>query len=378
MNVLEQDGVAGVPEGFTELPGLVYANEPLWIPEDPESVAAMFSADNAYFGGDDAALRKAARTFCIPGKVRCAAFHEPALRIDDECVAFFGFFESTGDAEANAAVMQRVEAWARERGARRLYGPIQFNTTTGYRLRLSAEPGALPFLGEPQNPESYPAMLEALGFTVHQKYVTQLIPFQTAQMALRMVEPLYNTLLSQGYRFETPTPEAWVRGLPQLYEMVDQVFSQNFAYSPVGYPAFQKMYSDALLRRVDPESSVMVTGPGGDLAGFALGYPHYGPITVQGAGADRVAARDLDYAIHWPRIAAARPRVCIGKTTGVHPAHRRKGLFESMVYYSFVRGHSRYDTWMGAMIREDNHSRKLFAMLAASERIYGLFAKPVL
>ena len=38
-------GNAALPEGFLALPPLVYADEPMWIPESPEAVAAAFVAE---------------------------------------------------------------------------------------------------------------------------------------------------------------------------------------------------------------------------------------------------------------------------------------------------------------------------------------------
>ncbi len=371
MNILETHGPDGLPHGFFDVATAVYAQDPHWIPEDPAAIAAQFAPGNDYFTYGQA------RAFCVPGAARAVAFHEPALRIDGKPVAFFGYFESTGDLEATRAVMDRVVDWARAQGAEVLYGPIQFNTFNGYRVLLQAEPGALPFGGEPYNPPTYPALLEAVGLSMHQRYVTQRIPFQAAAFGLRMVEPIFKALESQGYRFEVPTAEAWVRSLPQLYDVADQIFSQNFAYSRLTWPQFQRAFETRLMRQVDPESSVLVTAPSGDAVAFALAYPHYGALTVQGAGEARVAAGDLEYARHWDLISQRKPRICIGKTSGVHRDHRRKGILESMVYYSFLHCQDRYDTWFGAMIREDNPSRKLYATIAEGERVYGLYARPL-
>lgn len=369
MRIHEREGQEGVPPGFLDLPAIVYRDDARWLPEDPVAVAASFTPRNDYFSYGQA------RTYCVPGKVRAAAFHEPEFRIDGEKVAFFGYFESTGDAEANAAVMARIEAWARARGARRLYGPIQFNTINGYRLRLSAEPGALPFLGEPQNPESYPAMLEAMGLQVCRRYVTQLVPLEKARAGLQLVEPIYRSLLAQGYRFETPAPENWARSLPRLYEMMDVIFSQNFAFSRISYPFFAATFEPTLLRRICPHGSTIVLDAAGEAVSFGLAVPHYGPLIVQGRGAARVAVSDLDYNTHAAELARQPPRGCIGKTIGVLPSHRRKGLMEAMLYHSFQQASSLYDLWYGALIREDNYSRRTFAFLQVGEREYGLYAK---
>ena len=371
MSILSCDGKEGLPPGFLELPALVYQDDPIWIPEDSEQVTAAFTPSNDYFTHGEA------RAYCIPGKVRAVAFHEPDFRINNQKVAFFGYFESIGDTDANAALMQQIEAWAQERGARMLFGPIQWTTAHGYRLRLSAEPGALPFIGEPQNPPTYPAQLEALGLSVFRKYVTQLVPFERAKMGIQLIHPLRDALLAEGYRFEIPNSENWVRSMPKIYEMADAIFSQNFAYTKISYQTFAAIFTPMLLKRICPHSSLIVFAPNGDPVGFGLGYPMYGPLIVAGRGSKRIPIRDLDYAVHAPELAKLPMRGCIGKTLGVHPAHRRKGIMESMLLYSFENAHDRYDIWYGAMIREDNPSRKTFAFLQAGEREYALYAKPL-
>ena len=46
-------------------------------------------------------------------------------------------------------------------------------------------------------------------------------------------------------------------------------------------------------------------GPDGDLAGFFLVYPHYGPLAIQGSTLGRVPVSDLSYDAHDAVLAAA-------------------------------------------------------------------------
>ena len=49
LQILEQSGHEGVPDAFAQLPAQIYANEPMWIPEQAQALAASFSADNPWF-----------------------------------------------------------------------------------------------------------------------------------------------------------------------------------------------------------------------------------------------------------------------------------------------------------------------------------------
>ena len=371
MKVDERAGGEGFPEGFVELPAAVYRDDPCWIPEDPAGVRAAFSSANPFFeaGGT--------RLFSVPGEARAAATFDPALRIEGEPVAFFGYFESRGAPASDAALFQRVEAWARERGARSLYGPINFNTALAYRLRLSAEPGALPFLGEPYNPPDYPARLEAQGYALNQRYLTQVLPVPAVQAALETQRPALDALLAEGYRMAPFDTDLWLARIGDFHALAHSIFRENFAYRPMSPEAFASLAGRPLLRKICAESSIVCFAPDGAVAGYALAYPHWGPLVVQAAGADRVALGDLDYARHIDALRRKPPVGAIGKTIGLHPDHRGRGLFQAMLLAGWDRSQSRYDLWYAALIREDNSSRRAFEFFQTAERWYGLYRKPL-
>lgn len=369
MSIHETEGRDGLPAGFLALPGLVYRDDPTWIPEDTDGLAAQFSPENSYF------QRSRARAFCIPGKARVVAFHDPELRIDGEPAAYAGYFESSGDQDANAEVLRRAEQWLHGQGAHIVYGPVQFNTAHSYRFRLSGSADFAPFLGEPYNPATYPGFWEELGYGLARRFLSQLIPLPQLYQALTLFQPLRESLLAEGYRFVCPTVDTWLQHLPTLHEMIDSIFSQNFAYSRSSYSAFAALLQPAILHKICQLSSMLVFAPDGSLAALGLSYPHYGPLLVQGRGAERIHARDIDYGMHAPLLAGMSPRGCIGKTLGVHPAHRRKGIKEVLLLTGFERSLSTYDIWCAATIREDNTSRRVFADVATAEHWYALYAK---
>lgn len=371
MTIHETEGAAGLPPGFLELPRLVYRDDPNWIPEDPRALSAMFATNNSYFD------RSRARAFCIPGKARVVAFHDPQLQIDGVPAAYAGYFESTGDEDAHREILAAAERWLHERGARMLYGPVQFNTAHSYRFLLSGSPAFSPFLGEPYNPASYPTYWERMGFQLTRRFSSQIIPLPQLYRALSLFQPLREALIAEGYRFECPSVDSWLRNLPTLHDMVDSIFSQNFGYSRSNYSAFAALLQPAIQHKICQRSSVLVFAPDGSLAALGLSYPHYGPLMVQGRGADRIDASDIDYGTHAPLLARLPQRGCIGKTLGVHPAHRRKGIKEALLFTGFERSLDTYDVWCAATMREDNTSRRVFAEVATAEHWYGLYSKPL-
>ena len=369
MRVERRDGRTGVPVGFCELAAQVYADDGQWIPEDPAAIATAFSEGNSWFQSGEA------QAFLIPGKARAAAFISPEMVIDGVQAAFFGYWETTQDPEADALLMAEVEAWAKDQGAKVLYGPINFTTYGTYRLRVSAEPGARTFQAESYNPEGYSAVLEGLHFKTCQRYLVQISSHESVAAMAAPFRAVIDGFVAAGYRFEPLTPELWLGRMPELHGLVDRTFRHNFAYTPLPYAAFEKACGEAFVNKACPHSSVVALAPDDTIAGFSLIYPHYGPIITQSAGSARVRVGDLQFAEHAPRLKDATPRVGVAKTLATAPGHQAKGLMSAMGSLGVLENTGRYDAWFAAMIRSDNPSRRYTKERHSAERWYALYDK---
>ncbi len=363
-----REGTAGVGDAFVELPRAIYAEDPLWIPEEEESLRQAFSALNPWFTSGSA------MTMCIPGRARLAVFRQQGCIVEGRQAAWFGYFEAMNDPDAVEVLLGEAAAWAATRGADALFGPIDFNTFGKYRVRVSAEPDAMPFPGEPYNPPYYDALLRDAGCTVAREYVTQLgaikaRPLEAKRAAARAVA-------DAGYSLEPLDGAAWLALLPELHRKADEIFADSFGYTPLSYDRFATGYGASVARRLCARTSVAARDATGDLAGFFLVYPHYGPLAVQGSRLGRVDVSELSYDEHESILAAAggpNGMTAVGKTVGVCPKHRGRGLMAALGTAVIDRGVGRYDRWIGAMIRADNPSRGYGAAHMDVERRYALY-----
>ena len=365
---------AALPEGFLDLPALVYEDDPMWIPEEPEDVTAAFSPANPWLDEGRAA------TWCIPGRARVAAFWHPATLIGGEPAAFFGYWETTGDHDASAALFAEVATWARGQGALALYGPVNFTTYGIYRLRVSAEAGAVTFPGEPYNPPGYPALLESLGFTAHHHYNTRLFDLTPELLdgLLASFRPVREQLFEEGFRFVPLDEDLWMRSLPEVHALVDSAFGDNFAYTPLPYETFARVCGRAFIRKASPQASMMAFAPDGSVAAFIMSYPHYGPLVTAGAGQARVRVSDLDVDVHLPRLVEAvnpdRPAM-VGKTAGTRPDLQRRGL-QPALYATCIEGmDGAFGSGFGALSRDDNPTQGYAAGADENVRWYALYRK---
>lgn len=367
MKIVANEVPDRLDDAFADLPHVVYADDPLWIPEEESTLRRAFSNSNTWFAHGRAA------TFSIKGRARLAVFRTPACIIDGHNAAFFGFFESDGDATSARALLDAAVEWARNAGASVLYGPVNFNTYGSYRLRVSAEPGGMPFPGEPYNRPEYSAILAESGFAEAMRYVTQV-----SDSGVCATESQLNAaqkLKRAGYVFEPLDGSRWMGLLPQLHGMADEIFGDAFAYSRVSYDEFAAAYGEGTAKRLCPHTSVLAVGPSGDIAGFLISFPHYGPLLVQGSRIGRVGLSELTYDMHQPMLAAAGESTAVAKTIGVTPAHRQHGLMNAIGAIAMERGRGRYDRWIAALVREDNVSRRFGEPHSRRVRKYALYRR---
>jgi hypothetical protein len=362
----ERAGGEGPAEGFLDLPWEVYRDDPNWVPEDRDALAARLGPRSPWFESG------AGRTFCVPGHARASVFRTPGLEIDGSQAAFFGHWESTGDARAEALVMDAARGWASAAGAVRLIGPVDLTPAVAHLLRIGGN-GSTPYLGEPYNPPSYAAALAALGLTVDRRYASAELGAAEMTAIMGFGGPVQAELRDRGYRFEHLTADAWARHRDEILGL--GIFAGNFGAGSVTPGQIRAMFSPAWAARLDPDISVLAFGPDGDVAGYAFCYADYGPLLVQGAGAARVAVGALSHATHAPLLRGDAAATFLVKTSGASPRHRRVGLAQAGLVAVFERalrkGMSRMIT--GPM-HSENPIRRLFRRGQAGERGYALYA----
>lgn len=341
--------------------------------QHPAEVEAMFSDRNPWFlAGQEAKL--------LVGDFARMALFAPAAEVDGERVCFFGFFEAIDDSDATrvevASLLSEALTWAKQRGATKLYGPIDFSTFGDYRLKTSEEEGAVPFAGEPQNPMFYGKLLESAGAREARAYLTQIFGSRDIARQRAIKSKVRDALLTQGYQFRSMSVGFWMDCLPKLHELTDSIFGSNFAYTPLPYEMFQAACGESFIRKCDPVASVVCVAPDGSIAGLFLVYPHYGALLDEGRA---VPARALDFENHWGIIDASEmPNTAIMKTVGVRRDLRRMGIMDALTVEVFDRGAERYERWFGALIRDDNPSRRFADGAHPNQRTYALYSLDVL
>ncbi len=364
-----------LPANFFEIAQDIYSGDPHWIPEDENKIRQQFSIANPYFENCHA------KVFVSSTDARLVGFYNPDLEIEDEKIAYFGFWETKNKLAVNADLFEQVEKWAKECGASRIFGPINFSTYQNNRLRVDGFDNSS-FIDEPYNPDYYPDLLANLGYEKKYGYATGIN--ENIPNLIKQVAAPFSMLKKQSEKtfiFERLTGEVWLENLEKFYPLVDAIFSKNFAYTAISWESFKAQCGESFAKKLCPESSVIVYDLQGGIAGFFITYPDYGSLVNQQAQVEKVAlsSSDINYQQHYSLL--QQPRLLLAKTCGVAPQYRSAGLFPLMSMQLSMWAEGFYEHVSGAMVREDNASMSFYKSLIKAGnkdfvmRNYALFTK---
>jgi hypothetical protein len=138
------------------------ASDPHWVP--PLRIAErerLTPRKNPFFAHADVELFLAWRGNRIVGRIAAIDDRLHNERHGDN-IAMFGFFEAD-DAAATQALMETVEAWAKDRGRAAMRGPINPSLNESAGLLVDGFDSD-PMLMMPHNPREYAAFLEGAGY----------------------------------------------------------------------------------------------------------------------------------------------------------------------------------------------------------------------
>lgn len=156
-----EDG-AGV-RAFVDYPYAKYKGDTNWVaPLRISQFEMLDEKKNPFWRHAEKALYLAKRDGRVVGRVAYVR-DDAHIRVHDEQLAFFGFFEAE-DEEAAKALLQVVESHASAEGLTAVRGPINPSMNDGAGFQVDAF-DAKPAVMMPQNPAEYPRWVEGAGYS---------------------------------------------------------------------------------------------------------------------------------------------------------------------------------------------------------------------
>lgn len=287
----------------------------------------------------------------------------------DENVAFFGFFEAE-EASAAHALLDHAEAGARAMGRSALRGPVNpsMNDSAGLQIDAFDRP---PFVMMPWNPPSYPAWLEAHGFTKVKDLLALMaeedkgIPERFARLARRARE-------RSGVTVREVRLRDWDAELAAVQRIYREAWERN--WGEVAYTDDEFAHLAETLKLILDPRVALLAELDGETVGVCLGLPDLNQVLA------RFRGRIVPFGI----LPLARRRALIDQIRlailGVLPPYRNRGLELVLIEEVWRRGvaagyHRAELSW----ILEDNEPilKGIRALGGEEYKRYRLYQKPL-
>ena len=147
---------------FIDVPWIVYANDPVWVPPLRLERRWHLSKSNPFFGHGEWQAWIAYRDNKPVGRISAQIdqLHRQRYGAD---TGHFGLLESVNDKEVFSELMQTAEKWLAERGTKNVSGPYNFSINQECGVLVSGF-DTPPMVMMPHSPKWYGQLLEEQGY----------------------------------------------------------------------------------------------------------------------------------------------------------------------------------------------------------------------
>jgi hypothetical protein len=270
---------------FVKVPFRLHRGSEQWVPPlIYERMQFLDRSRNPFFEHAEAEYFVAERDGEPVGRIS-AHFDEHWDDSQGGADGMFGFIETANDPEVAAALLEAAEAWVRDRGRRRILGPMDFTTNDelgllidGFELR--------PMILQPWHPPHYRELVEGRGY----RKAMDLLMWHLALGTLKegdSFDPQIHAAAERALREQGITirnmrkreMEAEVRRFMDVY---NEAWGDNWGFVPItdAEVAFQAKH----LKQVLDEDWAFMAEKDGETVGAALTLPDINQVTARMGG----------------------------------------------------------------------------------------------
>jgi hypothetical protein len=351
----------------------IYRDDPLWVAPLLMDLKKVFSQANPLFEHAEMQLWLALREGQEVGRI-AGVVDANHNRTQQDSAAFFGFFECVNDPAVSQALFEAVSGWARQRGLKRLLGPM--NPTTNDECGLLVEGfDSSAMLMMPYNPRYYVQLFDRDGFRKTKDLLAYHLDIRDTPM---------DRLEKLAGRARKKWPELSFRpirrrtlsvDLGKIKEIYNDAWQENWGFVPMTDPEI-----NFLAGRLKPLLHVDISWlaeTAREPVGFLLALPDY-----------NVALKRLRGRLCTPQLLPAlpcllgwkTPPACRVITLGVKGHYRGKGLESMMLFEGLKEGFKAgIQTAEASWILEDNlmMTRLMEVYAGRVYKRYRIYERPV-
>ena len=353
-------------EMFLDVPNLVYANDPNWVPPLRSSIAKQFAPSNPFFQYGKLqqfiALSNEAKSPQAIGRI-VAAVNQRLIDQESQNIGLIGFFECIPDFIVAQSLLDTACEWLKKQGMTVARGPIDLSTHNNCLFLVDGFDSP-PMVMMPYNPPYYPEFLERDEWRKAKDAYAYNFPLD--EPLPEEFEKGYRIACKSGVNFRPlrTKGKAFEQDCISLYHLFTRAFANNWSSTPRSEAEFLEEARE-LQTLVDPDV-FPVAEYNGEMVGFFMGLPDY-----------NIPLKHVDGKLNWIGILKFlwyRRQIDQGRVIAICslPEYRRKMVPLALIYLGMQGGIQKGKPYKRAelsWVYEDNYpSRKLIE--ASGGKIY--------
>ncbi|MEP1058359.1 MULTISPECIES: hypothetical protein [Cyanophyceae] len=344
-------------EWFLDVPAVVYANDPNWVPPIRSSIAKQLAPTNPFlqYGRlqQFVAVSRQQGNPSLLGRI-VAAVNDRLIDREGQKVGLFGYFECVPDFAVAKALLDAACEWLRDQGMSTVRGPIDLSTHNNCLFLVDGFDSP-PMMMMPYNPPHYPQFVEQDGWQKAKDAYAYNFPLDKPLSP--EFEKGYRIALKSGVTFRPlrTKGDGFEQDCISLYNLFTKAFSNNWSSTPRTQEEFLEEAKD-LQSLVDPDV-FPIAEYNGEMIGFWMGLPDY-----------NIALKHINGKLNWLGILKFlwyRRQIDQGRVIAICslPEFRRKMVPLGLIYLGMQGGIQKGKPYKRAelsWVYEDNYpSRKL-------------------
>jgi len=269
-------------EWFLDVPAIVYANDPHWVPPLRSSIAKQLAPTNPFlqYGKlqqfiavrrEERGERSQQTKPSLLGRIVAAVNHR-LLDREGLNVGLFGYFECVHEFTVAKALLDAACQWLREQGMTTVRGPIDLSTHNNCLFLIDGFDSP-PMMMMPYNPPYYPKFVEQYGWQKAKDAYAYNFPLDKPLSP--EFEKGYRIALKSGVTFRPlrTKGEGFEQDCISLYNLFTKAFSNNWSSTPRTQEEFLEEAKD--LQSLVDSDVFPIAEYNGEMIGFWMALPDY-------------------------------------------------------------------------------------------------------
>ncbi len=258
---------------FLNLPWRTQRNDPCWVPPIlSEQEKILDPRRGPFFEFGEAQYFLAFHQGQPAGRLSAHVNRRYEERHDRE-TGFFGFFESVDDRRVAAALFDAAAAWLREKGKKRIQGPLSFTIYDEVGLLVEGF-DSLPIFLQSHNPPYYQDLITSWGFRKAIDWYALGITSRNTDFS-GMKRRLDEIMTGQGLVLTSPKPRDLVGRAEEVLEIFNESWDDNWGHIPLTKRQFEDVFRE--LRPLLRPELIDLIMDGDRIAAFIITIPDLNP-----------------------------------------------------------------------------------------------------